>query len=87
MSSKRTKKLDKRGGRAPKYPDHYVINLLKKENPKRPGTKCYEHFKLYRDGMTVADYLKVGGTRGDVNWDVAHGFIKVVAPAATKKAA
>ena len=62
-------------GRAPNISDDAKIKLLVKENPKRAAAA--ERFDLYKNGMTVAEYLKAGGKRADVNWDVKQGFIEV----------
>ena len=51
------------------------IQLLVKDNPKRPGTKCFTWFSWYRNGMTVKDYYEKGGKADHIRWDVAHGFI------------
>lgn len=60
--------------------DDHVITLLVASNPKKPGTQAHIHFAVYRDGMTVADALAAGLTRGDLKWDVAHAFIKLEDP-------
>lgn len=52
------------------------IKLLVKENPKR-GEKSKKAFALYRDGMTVGEFLKKGGTSADISWDTRHDFIKL----------
>jgi hypothetical protein len=70
----------KRGKRELNVEDPFnkqVITLLRKENPKRKGSKSFARFALYVDGMSVADFLKAGGTRGDINWDVAHEHISL----------
>lgn len=54
-----------------------TITLKRLENPKRAGSKAFARFALYRDGMTVLDFVKAGGTRGDINWDVAHSHIEL----------
>ncbi len=54
-----------------------IIKLLVDENPKRVGTKSHERFKLYTNGMTVYSFISAGGTRADVNWDVAHEYISL----------
>lgn len=56
-----------------------TIELLRLENPKRKGSKSAARFALYTNGMTVAEFIKAGGTRGDINWDVAHEHIKLEA--------
>lgn len=62
-------------GRAPNIDGAAKIKILteKGANPKR-GTAA-ERFALYKNGMTVDEYIAAGGKRADVNWDVAQGFI------------
>lgn len=55
-----------------------TIDLKRLENPKRKGSKSAARFALYTNGMTVAEFLKAGGTRGDINWDVAHEHIELI---------
>lgn len=62
-------------GRAPNIAGTAKIKLLTKENPKRAAAA--ERFALYKNGMTVDEYIAAGGKRADVNWDVAQGFIEV----------
>lgn len=57
-----------------------VIFTVVTQNPKRKGSKSFARFALYVPGMTVLEFLKIGGTRGDINWDVAHKHI-TLAPA------
>ena len=47
-------------------------------NPKRAGTGAHERFAIYREEMTVAEYLAAGGQVRDVSWDVKQGYVKVV---------
>ncbi len=51
------------------------ISLLTKENPKRGASAV--RFAIYKNGMTVEAFLAAGGTRADLRWDTAHGFIAV----------
>lgn len=44
-------------------------------NPKRPNTNAHAMFELYRDGMTVKEYVEAGGGRDWVRWDVSKGHI------------
>jgi hypothetical protein len=71
----------KRGTRV-KYGDDYIITVLAPENPKQ-GTAA-PRFALYRTGMTVSEYMALGGLRTDVNWDSRpqNSWIKVTAPEA-----
>jgi hypothetical protein len=48
-----------------------------KNNPKREGTRCFKEWSKYKDGITVGEYLALGGARASINWDVAKGYIKV----------
>jgi hypothetical protein len=86
--AKKTKepKLDADGNPIPKAPtfkvdDTHIICLPKNEageflpNPKRANTNAYSMFELYRDGMTVAQYVEAGGGRDWVRWDVSKGYI------------
>jgi hypothetical protein len=61
-------------------PDH-VVRLCVNENPKMIGSACRKRFDLYRDGMTVDDAMKAGVWRQDIQWDLAHGFIRLEDPA------
>jgi hypothetical protein len=62
-------------GRAPNIGGDAKIKVIVKENPKRAAAA--DRFALYKNGMTVDEYLEAGGKRADVNWDVAQGFIEV----------
>ena len=52
-----------------------VISIAVIANPKRPNTLACARFELYKNGMTVAEYVAAGGRTGDVLHDVAQGFI------------
>lgn len=54
-----------------------TIKLLAAENPKRKGSAAFDRFKLYRDGMTVGDFLKKGGKTIDLGYDVKAGHISL----------
>jgi hypothetical protein len=45
-------------------------------NPKREGTESHVRFAKYKKGMTVAQALSAGLTRGDIDWDSKRSFIK-----------
>lgn len=64
-------------GRPPLFQDGQKIKLLVKENPKREGTGAYERFAIYKNGMTVAQYLAAGGKRSSLKYDTEHGFIEI----------
>lgn len=54
-----------------------TITVLAESNPKRKNSLSFARFELYKDGMTVADYLEQGGRSGDINHDVEMGFISL----------
>lgn len=54
-----------------------TITLLAIENPKRKNTLSFTRFALYKNGMTVGDYIAAGGRSGDVNYDVENGYISI----------
>lgn len=53
------------------------IVLIAQTNPKRKGSASYERYAKYVNGMTVADALKAGVTKADLQWDQKKGFIKL----------
>lgn len=67
-------------GPRPVLRDDRVIRVLVDSNPKKKGSKTYERFELYRDGMTVQEFRQAGGTADDVKWDAERGFIRVEDP-------
>jgi len=61
-------------------PDERTIKLNVTENPKRPGTTAHKRFGFYKDGQTIHDFIKAGGTRGDISWDSdpKRAFITII---------
>jgi hypothetical protein len=62
-----------------------VIRITAKANPKRPGSTAEARFSLYRNGMTVAQYVEAckGAPRGkdalvDIAWDSKRRFIELI---------
>ena len=51
------------------------IHVLVKGNPKF-GTAALR-YELYKNGMTVGEYVALGGQVRDVCWDVKQGWIKL----------
>ena len=60
--------------------DGRVIVLLVDTNPKQPRSKSYSRFALYATGMTVSEYVAIGGHRSDIPFDVSRGYIRVDLP-------
>jgi nicotinamide riboside kinase len=57
-----------------------IISLVTMPNPKRNNTLARKRYDLYVVGMTVAEYIAAGGRSGDVNNDVAEGYIALTLP-------
>jgi hypothetical protein len=51
-------------------------------NPKRPGSAAHKVFGMYKEGIKVSDFVKAGGSAGDIAWNVEHGYITVKKAAA-----
>jgi hypothetical protein len=68
----------KERGRPSAYPLDSKITVLVDKNPRRGAAA--KRFDLYRSGMLLGTFLEKGGERGDVLWDVRHGFISVAVP-------
>lgn len=64
------------GTKAGKYKPDQKITVLAKENPRREGTDGYANFKLYKTGMTIADFQKKGNM-SKLATDVKRGHVKV----------
>lgn len=69
-----------------KYADADTIHMLsdkdgkaygKDNNPKREGSASAQRFALYKDGMSVKQFVDKGGKLADISWDVSKGFIKI----------
>jgi len=60
-----------------KYPGTGKITLLEKGEQLKKKAVAGKRFKLYQNGLSVDAFLKAGGTRGDIGWDVRHEYISV----------
>ena len=74
------KKVVAKGRPSNRAPVDGVIRVLVAKNPKRSTSAAGKRFDIYRPNMTVAEFLKAGGWRADVAWDLKQGFIEVVNP-------
>lgn len=54
------------------------IKVLVTENPRREGFRGHKIFGLYRNGMQVEEFFKLGGHLGDINWDVKRKHIALI---------
>lgn len=64
-------------GRLVKFKPEQKIKMLVDKNPKREGTKAHDKWEIYRNGMTVSEYLEKGGKSHTLSWDVNHDLISV----------
>lgn len=64
-----------------------TIRILVATNPKKPGSKAYARFALYKEGMTVQQFLNRGGTRSDLHYDIDHKYIDITTQTATNGSA
>lgn len=53
------------------------ITILTPWNPRTVGSRAFEMFKLYSNGLSVKEFVQKGGRLEDVKSDVKHGFIRV----------
>ena len=53
------------------------IQILVKKNPKREGTKGHQQFALYKQKMTVAEFMEVGGDPRTLHWDIKKEYISL----------
>lgn len=79
VAKKSTTTNGEKRGRAGKFAPEAKIKVLAKENPKRAGSASFKRFALYEKSATVAEFLKAGGTAGDLHYDSVHEYIKVAA--------
>jgi|PlaIllAssembly_1097288.scaffolds.fasta_scaffold2616136_2 hypothetical protein len=69
----------------PKFDNHMIITFgpaYRGDNPKLPGSLAFQAFSLYREGMTVAEYIRKNGPKPRANliYDEAKGFIRITKP-------
>lgn len=81
-AKKATKKATKktangaRRGRISKFSGKTLTKLIDK-NPRREGTAGHKSWSVIRNGMLYDDYIKAGGRRQDLVWDISHKWIVV----------
>jgi hypothetical protein len=57
--------------------DPHVISFVK-PNPKKPSSAAHGRYALYVVGMSIAEFIRAGGTKADVLYDMSKGFIVAV---------
>jgi len=76
MAAKRTAESAEASVEAPAWTDDLQIEFV--PDGKRPGTASYARYQAYSRGNTVAEALKLGAKRSDLNWDFMKKLLKVV---------
>jgi len=61
----------------PRKADTRKITKLVKKNPYREDSLRAQRFSWIRNGMTVDQYVEIGGKRKDIRTSVGFGYIKV----------
>jgi len=46
------------------------------ENPKRPGTSAHARYEKYKHAKTIAEALRCGAAKGDIDHDFKSGFLR-----------
>ena len=66
------------GGRGHrKYSNDQIIRLRVSSNPKRVESAAHARFALYKDRMSIKDFLDAGGRSEDILWDLDKEFIEL----------
>ncbi|KAJ8613810.1 hypothetical protein CTAYLR_004922 [Chrysophaeum taylorii] len=55
------------------------------ENPKRCKSKSWARYEVYKVATTTKEYFALGGTRADLAYDTAKGFVEFVADHSPKE--
>lgn len=63
--------------RAARFADDATITVKAAENPKRAGSKSFDVFAKYKDGMTVKEAKEAGISTADLRYDSEHDFISI----------
>jgi hypothetical protein len=74
-------------GTSPNKGKEIVVLTEGGKNPRREGTNGFNSFALLEPGMIYDDYIKAGGRSVDLNYDIEHGYVKVVDVPAVEAAA
>ena len=70
-----------RGPTTPNAPRRSIDKSLKidilQDNPKKRGSKAHQRYERYKSAKTIQQLLDLGGTMGDVHWDIKRKFIRL----------
>jgi len=59
------------------YPLDTPIEFLQ-DNPKMPTSMSFARYEKYKLAKTMGEYFALGGTRGDVKYDTARGYMRIL---------
>ena len=63
-----------RSPRPPSLRKNPMISV-RQTNPKRPGSKSYDRYELYKPATSKFQFLHLGGSTADYNHDLSKGYI------------
>ena len=82
---KRKRKYYKKNKKKPRVvlpPGDTPIKLLQ-ENPKRGMS--FERYEVYKKAKTIDEFFELGGSTGDVKYDIDLGYLKILRPDGTEE--
>lgn len=59
------------------YGPESKITWLINKNPRMPGRATFDRFADYFGAETVKAYMELGGTKGDLLWDLRSGYLSI----------
>ncbi len=79
MAAKKVKSKSNGASKGKWMSNDATITKLAKDNPKRKGTRGYQLWEKYKNGMTIGAWKEAGKQYAMpyLRWDIAHGLIKV----------
>lgn len=76
VAAKKSTSAEGRAGRRSQY-SGMKITKLESKNPRKEGTSGHASFAAIKNGMTYEQYIEAGGVRRDLEWDIAHKWVKL----------
>lgn len=70
-------KTERAAGGRRSFKKDQTIHVLVDSNPRREGSRAWDQFEIYKDNMTVADFLAAGGRRSALRSDTKRKHIEV----------
>lgn len=80
---------ERNGSKREEYRAKRIVLLYEggKANPRRDGTIGHKSYSVMmkNPGMTVGQFIEKGGRLKDLNWDIAHNYVRLEAGSAKKE--